>query len=50
MYIAELISEDNNQSLYLILSSIVANPLIVGAKLQYAGDREPFYVGEELTD
>jgi len=50
MYIAELISEDNNQSLYLILSSIVANPLIVGAKLQYAGDREPIYIGEELTD
>lgn len=49
IYIAELVSEDKEDSLYLILSAIVANPLIVGATLQYADGREPLFVGEKHT-
>ena len=49
IYIAELISEDNEDSLYLILSAIVANPLIIGASLQYADERDILYVGDNST-
>ena len=49
MYIAELISEENEDNLYLILSSIVANPLIVGASLNYADSEEPLIVGDDIT-
>lgn len=47
IYIAELMSENNEDSLYLILSSIVANPLIIGASLQYKDQRRPIYVGDD---
>jgi len=47
IYIAELISEDNEDSIHLILSSIVANPLIIGAALQYTNDQKTIYVGDD---
>ncbi len=50
MYISEIVSENNEDNLYLILSSLVSNPLIVRAEIHYPGDEEPLYVGEELTD
>lgn len=49
IYIAELISDENEDSLYLILSAIVANPLIVGATLNYNNGIEPLVVGGEAT-
>lgn len=49
IYIAELVSDENEDSLYLILSSIVANPLIVGAELKYSDGRSPLYVGDDPT-
>ena len=49
IYIAELVAEDNEDSLYLILSAIVANPLIVGAALKYTDNRETLYVGDDPT-
>lgn len=49
MYIAELISEENEDNLYLILSAIVANPLIVGASLHYTDVRDSLTIGAETT-
>ena len=50
MYIAELAAEDNEDSLYLILSSIVANPLVVGATITYTDDKDPLYIGTDPTE
>jgi len=50
MYISELVSEGDEDNLYLILSSLVSNPHIVRAALIYPGEKEALYVGEELTD
>lgn len=49
MYIAELSAENNEDSLYLILSSIVANPLIVGATITYTDGREQLDIGSDYT-
>lgn len=46
IYIAELMSEDNEDSLYLILSSLVGNPLIESASIEYTDDRGSLQVGE----
>ena len=50
IYIAELIAENNEDSLYLILSAIVANPLIIGATINYTDGRQPLYVGQETSN
>ncbi len=47
IYIAELMSEDNEDSLYLILSALVGNPLIEAASIQYTDGRGVLQVGEE---
>lgn len=49
MYIAELAYENNEDSLYLILSSIVANPLIVGATINYTDGRDQLDIGSAST-
>lgn len=50
MYIAELAYENNEDSLYLILSSIVANPLIVGATIKYTDGRDQLNIGSASTN
>ncbi len=49
MYIAELIADENEDSLNLVLSAIVANPLIVGSSLRYTDDKETLYIGSDPT-
>ena len=46
IYLAEEIADDNEQSQFLILSAIVANPFISGARLDYADGRFPMELGE----
>jgi len=50
IYMAELIAEDNEDSLNLVLSTIAANPLIVRAELKQSEYKLPLYVGEEPTE
>jgi len=49
IYIAELVSERNEDNLYLVLSTIVANPLIIASELQFTDGRDKIAVGADPT-
>lgn len=46
IYLAEEIDDENEQSQFLILSAIVANPFISGARLDYVDGRFPMELGD----
>lgn len=49
IYIAEMASENQEDNIYLILSSIVANPIIQRASFEYSDSGDVISVGQEAT-
>jgi len=49
MYMAELIDDNQEDNIYLVLSTIIANPLIMGARLDFFDGREFLNVGPNQT-